>query len=294
MTDATREEGRGDGRAPWRADAREPLRADAREAEPAAGARAARETSSFGFRDVDAAEKAGLVRGVFSSVAGRYDLMNDLMSLGAHRIWKTVLIDRLAPQPGEALIDVAGGTGDIAAAFIARAAGRPRAERRPPARAVICDINEDMLAAGAERRRVEGASPIAMACGDAEQLPFADASADAVSIAFGIRNVTRIDRALREMRRVLKPGGRFACLEFSHPTTEAMQRAYDAYSFNVIPWLGETVARDRDSYQYLVESIRRFPAQERFSQMLREAGFARVVHENLTGGVVALHRGWRL
>jgi demethylmenaquinone methyltransferase/2-methoxy-6-polyprenyl-1,4-benzoquinol methylase len=254
----------------------------------------ATETASFGFRQVAAGEKAGLVREVFSSVASRYDLMNDLMSGGAHRIWKSILIDRLAPQPGECLIDVAGGTGDVAAAFLERARSRPRAAAHNAARAIICDINKDMLAAGAARRKDEGAAAIDIVCGDAERLPFPDAVADACEIAFGIRNVTRMDAALAEMRRVLKPGGRFACLEFSHPTTMAMQRLYDAYSFRVIPWLGEKVAGDRASYQYLVESIRRFPAQEHFASMMRTAGFARVGYENLSGGIVALHRGWRL
>ena len=254
----------------------------------------ATETASFGFRQVEIGEKAGLVREVFSSVASRYDLMNDLMSGGAHRIWKSILIDRLAPQPGECLIDVAGGTGDVAAAFLERARSRPRAATNHEARAIICDINKDMLAAGAARREEGGAAPIAIVCGDAERLPFDDAIADACVIAFGIRNVTRIDAALAEMRRVLKPGGRFACLEFSHPTTMAMQHLYDAYSFRVIPWLGEKVAGDRASYQYLVESIRRFPSQEHFASMMRKAGFARVAYENLTGGIVALHRGWRL
>jgi demethylmenaquinone methyltransferase/2-methoxy-6-polyprenyl-1,4-benzoquinol methylase len=256
--------------------------------------REATETTSFGFRDVAAAEKAGLVREVFSSVASRYDVMNDLMSGGGHRIWKSILIDRLSPQPGDVLFDVAGGTGDVAAAFLERTETRPRAGERPRARAVICDINKDMLAAGAARRDAAGAAPIAIVCGDAERLPFPDAVADACVIAFGIRNVTRMDAALAEMRRVLKPGGRFACLEFSHPTTMAMQRLYDAYSFRVIPWLGEKVAGDRASYQYLVESIRRFPSQEHFASMMRKAGFARVAYENLTGGIVALHRGWRL
>jgi demethylmenaquinone methyltransferase/2-methoxy-6-polyprenyl-1,4-benzoquinol methylase len=250
--------------------------------------------ASFGFKDVDADDKAHLVRGVFSSVASRYDLMNDLMSAGVHRVWKSVFIDRLNPQPGERLLDVAGGTGDIARAFLARADTRPRSGALAPARAVICDINFDMLAAGRARGTAGLEGRLAHVCGDAENLPFPDQSVDAYTIAFGIRNVTRIDRALTEARRVLKTGGRFQCLEFSHLATEGLQKLYDAYSFSVIPWLGEKVAGDRDSYQYLVESIRRFPKQERFATMIREAGFQRVKFENLSAGIVAIHSGRRI
>lgn len=251
--------------------------------------------TTFGFRKVGTGEKAGLVRKVFDRVADRYDLMNDLMSGGAHRIWKSVLLDRLAPQPGETLIDVAGGTGDVARGFVKRAAERPQAGDRPPARAVVCDINAEMLRAGAARaENIPFADQIARVCGDAEALPFRNSAADAYTIAFGIRNVTDMDAALREARRVLKPGGRFACLEFSHPVTEGLQSVYDAYSFNVIPWLGEKVANDRASYQYLVESIRQFPSQETFAARIRAAGFSRVSYENLTGGVAALHTGWRI
>ncbi len=247
--------------------------------------------TSFGFRTVRAGEKAGLVRGVFDSVAGRYDVMNDLMSAGVHRIWKSVLLDRLAPQPGQLLIDVAGGTGDVAHGFLKRANGRSRAA--PPAHAVVCDINFEMLQAGRERGE-ERADQISRVCGDAEKLPLSSGVADAYSIAFGIRNVTDMDAALREAGRVLRPGGRFICLEFSHPITEGLQKLYDAYSFNVIPWLGEKVAGDRESYQYLVESIRRFPAQDAFAARIRAAGFSRVAYENLTGGVAALHMGWKI
>ena len=271
------------------------------------------ETVSFGFRAVRASEKPGLVRGVFDRVADRYDLMNDLMSGGAHRIWKSVLIDRLSPQPGRTLLDMAGGTGDVAEAYIARADGRPsarevaheaaheptpaRAAARAPARAIVCDVNVEMLRAGLERAARENRPGLARAArlaGDAENIPLADASVDAYAISFGIRNVTRIEKALREARRVLRYGGVFACLEFSHPVTEGLQRAYDAYSFGVIPWLGETVAGDRESYEYLVESIRRFPGQDAFAGMIETAGFARVSYENLTGGVAALHLGWRI
>jgi len=251
--------------------------------------------ASFGFRDVPASEKARLVRGVFDSVASRYDLMNDLMSAGLHRLWKSIFIDRLNPQPGEILLDVAGGTGDIARAFLERADQRPRACSAPPARAVIADINLEMLMAGRERAAINTVGDrLTHVCGDAETLPFPDRSIDAYTIAFGIRNVTRIERALAEARRVLKIGGRFQCLEFSHLATEGLQRLYDAYSFNVIPWLGEKVAGDRESYLYLVESIRRFPKQERFADMIREAGLSRVCVENLSAGIVAIHAGRRL
>jgi demethylmenaquinone methyltransferase/2-methoxy-6-polyprenyl-1,4-benzoquinol methylase len=254
-----------------------------------------RETASFGFRDIPAADKSDLVRDVFDRVADRYDLMNDLMSGGVHRIWKTTLIDRLNPQPGELLLDIAGGTGDIASKFLMRADDRRSAGMRPPARAIVCDINHEMLSAGANRNQCDQLSGrMAIACGDAENLPLPDKCVDAVTISFGIRNVTHIDAALSEALRVLKVGGRFACLEFSHPVTEGLQKLYDAYSFNVIPWLGERFAGDRESYQYLVESIRRFPVQGAFLEMIQRAGFSRATYENLTGGVVALHTGWRL
>lgn len=253
------------------------------------------EASHFGFREVAAAEKSRLVRGVFTSVATRYDAMNDLMSVGVHRLWKSAFVARANPHPGELFIDVAGGTGDIAAALLGRADCRPRAEQRPPARAILCDINFDMLKAGVERPGAPALGPrLARVAGDAERLPLADASADACTIAFGIRNVTDIAAALREAFRVLRPGGRFLCLEFSHPVTEGLQKLYDAWSFRVIPWLGERVAGDRESYQYLVESIRRFPAQAEFAAMVAKAGFSRVKYENLSAGVVAIHSGWRL
>jgi demethylmenaquinone methyltransferase/2-methoxy-6-polyprenyl-1,4-benzoquinol methylase len=251
--------------------------------------------ASFGFRDVREDEKARLVRGVFDSVARRYDLMNDLMSAGVHRVWKSVFIDRVNPQPGEFLLDVAGGTGDIACGFLKRADTRPRAGSLPAARAIVADINAEMLRAGQDRAAAaDYGDRLTRVCGDAENLPFPDQSVDAYTIAFGIRNVTHIDRALKEARRVLKPGGRFQCLEFSHVATEGLQKLYDAYSFNVIPWLGEKVAGDRESYQYLVESIRRFPKQERFAAMIGEAGFRRVGFENLSAGVVAIHSGRRI
>jgi demethylmenaquinone methyltransferase/2-methoxy-6-polyprenyl-1,4-benzoquinol methylase len=243
-------------------------------------------SATFGFRDVDPGEKPRLVRGVFDRVARRYDLMNDLMSAGVHRLWKDATVARLNPQPGETIVDCAGGTGDIArrAAKLARRAQLRRGGA--DAKIVIVDYNAEMVAAGRER----GFEPeICWAVGDAQRLPLPDASAEAYVIAFGIRNVTDISAALREARRVLKPGGRFLCLEFSRPVTEALRAAYDAYSFKVIPQIGARVAGDRDAYQYLVESIRRFPDQKRFAAMIGEAGFNHVDVTNFSGGVAALH-----
>lgn len=253
--------------------------------EPAAG----NDKASFGFRDVAAGEKAGLVRGVFDSVASRYDLMNDVMSAGVHRVWKDMTAARLNPQPGEVIVDCAGGTGDMARRF-ARLAEKARKRRGGAAAEIfVVDYNAEMIAAG----RAKPFDPaIRWSVGDAQALPLPDGCADAYVISFGIRNVTDISAALGEARRVLKPGGRFLCLEFSRPVTEALQKAYDTYSFKVIPAMGEMVAKDRASYQYLVESIRRFPPQDRFAQMMREAGFSNVGWTNFTGGVAALHHGW--
>ncbi|RMF08280.1 MAG: bifunctional demethylmenaquinone methyltransferase/2-methoxy-6-polyprenyl-1,4-benzoquinol methylase UbiE [Alphaproteobacteria bacterium] len=246
---------------------------------------------SFGFRRVAAGQKAELVKQVFDRVAGRYDLMNDLMSAGIHRLWKRALIDRLDPRPGEALIDVAGGTGDIAFKALARARTRTDAG----CHVTVCDINESMLQVGrnraVDRTLVTGLDWV---CGNAEALPFDNARFDAYTIAFGIRNVTHLDRALCEAYRVLKPGGRFLCLEFSSVVLPGLDRLYDLYSFNVIPRLGQWVTGDADSYQYLVESIRRFPGQRRFATMMEQAGFRQVSFRNMTGGVVALHCGWRI
>ena len=231
------------------------------------------------------------MRGVFDRVAGRYDLMNDLMSAGVHRLWKDAMASRLNLQPGETVIDCAGGTGDMARAY-ARMARRAQ-ERRGglDAKVVVVDYNAEMIAAG----RDKGFEPeIVWAVGDAQRLPLPDQCADAYSIAFGIRNLTDVALGLREARRVLKPGGRFLCLEFSHPVTEALRAAYDTYSFKVIPQIGEWVAKDRASYQYLVESIRRFPDQRTFARMIEEAGFSRVTFTNYAGGVAALHQGWAL
>jgi demethylmenaquinone methyltransferase/2-methoxy-6-polyprenyl-1,4-benzoquinol methylase len=245
--------------------------------------------ATFGYRDVDPSEKAGLVRGVFDRVASRYDLMNDLMSGGVHRLWKDMTAARLNPQPGETIVDCAGGTGDIAdrLARLARGAQKRRGGADPSI--LVIDYNAEMIAAG----RTRGLDPaIAWSVGDAQALPLRDASADAYVIGFGIRNVTDIPTALREARRVLKPGGRFLCLEFSKPPVPALAKAYDAYSFGVIPKIGEWVAKDRDSYQYLVESIRRFPDQQTFVKMIEAAGFGRAGYTNFTGGVAALHHGW--
>lgn len=247
----------------------------------------------FGSQDVDAAAKPGLVRDVFDRVATRYDLMNDVMSGGVHRLWKRDLMAWLDPQPGQWLLDVAGGTGDVARAFLDRA--DRKAERRgttPAARAFVCDINEAMLRAGVGRNNAR--TRLAFLCGDAERLPVADACFDACTIAFGIRNVTHIDRALSEMRRVLKPGGRFLCLEMSHTVVPGLDVLYETYSYQVIPRLGQLIAGDAAPYQYFVESIRRFPDQQRFARMIEDAGFAQVRYRNLAGGIAAMHSGWRL
>jgi demethylmenaquinone methyltransferase/2-methoxy-6-polyprenyl-1,4-benzoquinol methylase len=244
------------------------------------------ETTHFGFRTVGADQKAGLVQGVFSRVASKYDVMNDLMSAGVHRLWKDAMMDWLAPRPGQRLIDVAGGTGDIAFRFLARA---------PGASAVVVDLTEPMLAEG--RARAEAAAmggALDWVVGDAMALPFADASFDVYTISFGIRNVTRIEAALAEAHRVLRPGGRLMVLEFSRMVSAPLQWAYDRYSFNVIPVMGQIVAGDRESYQYLVESIRRFPEQEAFAAMIREAGFSQVRYRNLSMGIAALHSGWKI
>ena len=247
-------------------------------------------TTSFGFRDVPEAERQGLVNQVFASVAERYDLMNDLMSGGLHRLWKRDFVTWLNPPRGEQrfrLLDVAGGTGDIALRYAA--------ESGPNATAAICDISPEMLAVGQRRVRDAGLETrITCIEGNAETLPFESASFDAYTIAFGIRNVTHIDQALREAYRVLKPGGRFLCLEFSEVQVPILDRIYDFHSFEVIPRLGKLTAGAAEPYQYLVESIRKFPKQEAFATMIREAGFEKVSYRNLTGGVAAMHSGWKI
>jgi demethylmenaquinone methyltransferase/2-methoxy-6-polyprenyl-1,4-benzoquinol methylase len=256
--------------------------------------------ADFGFRRVPLGDKQALVDDVFHSVAGRYDLMNDLMSAGLHRAWKEALVMLVNPppkgRPGRleqnsacpfALLDIAGGTGDIALRVIeAGGAGT---------RATVCDINPEMLAIGRERAIERGRDDvIAFTEGNAEALPFADRSFDAVTIAFGIRNVPRIERALAEAYRMLKIGGRFGCLEFSSVDVPGFDRLYDFYSLNVIPALGRMVAGDAEAYRYLVESIRRFPKPPAFAAMMRDANFSRVSFRQMTGGIVALHSGWRL
>jgi demethylmenaquinone methyltransferase/2-methoxy-6-polyprenyl-1,4-benzoquinol methylase len=241
-------------------------------------------TVDFGFRQVDPAEKAGMVRAVFDSVAPRYDLMNDLMSLGIHRIWKQIFISDLQPRPTHTLLDLAGGTGDISFAWRARGGGP----------VLLSDINPAMLAVARERVRQRGVTGIEFLVADAEALPLPEASVDRVSIAFGLRNCTDKSAVLREARRVLKPGGRFLCLEFSRVTVYALTRLYDAWSFKVLPRLGRMVAGDADSYRYLAESIRTFPDQETLAGMMRDAGLARVKVRNLSGGIAAIHSGWRL
>ena len=248
------------------------------------------ESVSFGYAEVPRAVKAGLVRGVFDRSARRYDLMNDLMSGGVHRIWKDMVMNRANPQPGEHLVDVAGGTGDLARAFLDKADAVRKRRGGAPATAAVIDINVEMLRAGLRRG---GDQRLSWAAGDAERLPLPDACADCVTIAFGIRNVTNRAAALGEMRRVLKPAGRFLCLEFSRPTNRPLEKLYDAWSFNAIPQLGEWIAKDRDSYQYLVESIRRFPTQDAFADELEAAGLRRVSVTNYSGGIAALHMGWR-
>ena len=243
--------------------------------------------ASFGYRDVPASEKAGMVRRVFESVAPRYDLMNDLMSAGVHRLWKNALIDVVNPRRGERFLDVAGGTGDIAF----RIAGKQGEQ----ADVTVCDINPAMLAVGRDRALDRGlVKGLTWTTGDAEHLPFPDRSFDGYTIAFGLRNVTDIDQALREAVRVLRPGGRYYCLEFSKVTSPPLARAYDAYSSRALPLLGRFVARDAESYQYLHESIRRFPPQRELAERMRAAGFANVSWRDMTLGVVALHSGWRV
>ena len=243
-------------------------------------------TTHFGFETVTESEKAGRVQGVFGSVASRYDIMNDVMSGGIHRVWKDAMMDWLAPRSGQKLLDVAGGTGDIAYRFLKRAG---------QGHATVLDLTEEMLVEG--RKRAEASQMVDQldwSVGDAMALPFPDNSFDVYTISFGIRNVTRPQDALSEAFRVLRPGGRLMVLEFSQIPNPAMQWAYDRYSFNLIPLMGQLIANDRDSYQYLVESIRKFPDQDMFLKMVRSAGFENAKYRNLTAGVACLHSGWKI
>ena len=237
----------------------------------------------FGDREVDPAAKTEMVRGVFSSVAARYDIMNDFMSLGVHRVWKQRFVAALAPKTGEAILDVAGGTGDIAFRMAAKGA-----------HVTVCDLNAEMVGVGRDRALDSGLATVEWTVGNAQALPFPARSFDACTIAFGLRNVTEIDTALAEAYRVLRYGGRFFCLEFSHVTLPGLAQVYDLYSRVAIPNLGALVANDRDSYQYLIESIRRFPPQAELAARMETAGFGRVKFENLSQGISAIHSGVKL
>lgn len=242
-------------------------------------------SAHFGYRTVNADDKASMVREVFSSVAGRYDIMNDLMSAGMHRLWKNSFVEKINVPASAAILDLAGGTGDIAV----------RLKKKTNANVTVCDINEAMLNAGRDRQLDSGESAgLRWVCGNAEHLPVPDNSLDVITIAFGLRNVTDIAQALRAAHRALKPGGQFLCLEFSQVIIPTLAKLYDTYSFSLIPKIGELVTKDRDSYQYLVESIRMFPKQEQLKKMMEEAGFANVSYENLSMGIVAIHRGWKI
>lgn len=243
-------------------------------------------TTHFGFETVPEGEKAGRVQDVFTNVASKYDIMNDVMSVGIHRVWKDAMMDWLAPRAGQRLLDVAGGTGDISFKFLGRAGS---------GHATVLDITESMLVEGRQRAEANDmATQLDWAVGDAMALPFKDNTFDVYTISFGIRNVTRPQEALNEAYRVLKPGGRLMVLEFSQLPNPVMQKAYDLYSFNVIPRMGKLIANDADSYQYLVESIRQFPDQETFLSMVKKAGFENASYRNLSLGIAALHSGWKI
>ena len=241
--------------------------------------------ASFGFKEVDADAKQGMVGAVFSSVAGNYDIMNDVMSAGMHRLWKDTFVREVHAGPGAAVLDLAGGTGDIAV----------RLKKRTGAKVTVCDINADMLSVGRARQfdRAESEG-LRWVCGNAESLPVPDNSQDVITISFGLRNVTHIDKALADIHRALKPGGQFLCLEFSKVTVPMVAKVYDLYSFHLIPKFGELVAKDGASYQYLVESIRKFPSQVELKKRMEAVGFARASYRNLTMGVVAIHQGWKI
>jgi len=240
----------------------------------------------FGFEKVSSQRKTELVRGVFDSVAGKYDLMNDLMSGGIHRLWKAAMIDWLAPRPGQQFIDVGGGTGDVACRIL---------DRAPGSHVTVCDLTPAMLAVGRDRAIDQGRlSGLSWVSGNAEHLPVPDMAFDAYTIAFCLRNVGDRVQGLRDAYRALKPGGRFLCLEFSHVALPPLAKLYDVYSFKLLPWLGARIAGDRDAYQYLVESIRRFPTQDVLAGDMTEVGFRQVKYRNLSGGIAALHSGWRV
>jgi demethylmenaquinone methyltransferase/2-methoxy-6-polyprenyl-1,4-benzoquinol methylase len=242
--------------------------------------------TDFGFSRVKSKDKSNLVKKIFENVSGRYDLMNDFMSLGIHRVWKKSMLDWLAPRRGQSLIDVAGGTGDIAFNFIKRA--------KTGANATILDLTESMMLEGKKKTiDLPEESQINWVCGDAMRMPFSDSTFDVYTISFGIRNVTNISKTLSEAYRVLKPGGRLMILEFSSVNNDLISWIYDKYSFNIIPKLGEFVSNDRESYQYLVESIRKFPNQEKFSEMIINEGFRKVKYRDLTFGIAALHSAWK-
>ncbi len=246
-----------------------------------------RDSTHFGFKTVPSGDKASLVRGVFDSVANKYDLMNDLMSFGVHRLWKRFAIELAGVRTGQVILDLASGTGDLADRFAGLVG--------PQGLVVMSDINASMLSVGRDRMADRGhVGNIAYAQIDAEQLPLADDSLDLITIAFGLRNVTHKERALQSMFRALKPGGRALVLEFSKPTSKPLQKIYDAYSFGVLPRMGRLVANDPDSYRYLAESIRMHPDQETLKGMMEDAGFERCDVHNLTGGIVAVHRGFKL
>jgi demethylmenaquinone methyltransferase/2-methoxy-6-polyprenyl-1,4-benzoquinol methylase len=246
----------------------------------------AEQTTHFGFETVPEAEKAGKVQNVFTSVASKYDIMNDIMSVGIHRIWKEAMMDWLAPRPGQRLLDVAGGTGDISFKFLKRAGS---------GHATVLDITENMLIEGRKRAETDQIlDSLDWIVGDAMSLPFADNSFDVYTISFGIRNVTQPQEALNEAFRILRPGGRLMVLEFSQIPVPLAQKAYDLYSFNVIPTMGKLITNDRSSYQYLVESIRKFPNQETFLSMVQHAGFENTSYRNLSLGIAALHSGWKI
>lgn len=243
-------------------------------------------TTDFGYQQVPVAEKQARVRAVFESVAGNYDLMNDLMSAGTHRLWKRFTLSQTGLRPGQRALDVAGGTGDLSAGMCKQVGDKGLV--------ILTDINAAMLAEGRDAMTDRGfVNNVRFSLANAERLPFPDNSFDCVTIGFGLRNVTDKSAALRAMQRVLKPGGQLLILEFSHPVIPGLKPLYDAYSFSVLPWLGKVVARDEDSYRYLAESIRKFPKQQELVEMMQAAGLEGCKYHNLTGGIVALHRGYR-